>query len=486
MSVPPDAITGLLQSLQQQQQPQGGILGNAMSDPNAVLGMSLLANSNTPGRFGSILGRSMMDAQNFQNQQQLQKLNIAQQALALGRTGQQFNAINDYMSTDQANQGGAEGGNGLLATSAPGQSAQTPPLTAPVQVPPGLNPPTANSAPIPSRTQFDVPQGDVFSTTSISGHTPRQFMGLQLAFGEKPNEAEKATRELQLQTAQAAMKPRIGLLDQLVDSDQPSQMVKASGPLQQFWYQSAPSYGISPTNMTDDNVRRVASARRNELASWAQLPTVAPPTPLQTVQTGVGGSIQIDPKTHKITAGAPQQETAQFVMPDGTIKLMTKAQGMAKGLSPYEAGTYVNPGTSSSIAQQIASYKMAPLTGQALRTAQGQDTMRQVMAIDPGYDATRFAVKSQARTAFATGQQGNTVRSLSVATDHLDQLAAAARELQNTGIPGANSVANFFGKQIGNPAVTNFDSMKEIVSDEVVKAVVGTSGAAGDREAIKS
>jgi hypothetical protein len=120
-----------------------------------------------------------------------------------------------------------------------------------------------------------------------------------------------------------------------------------------------------------------------------------------------------------------------------------------------------------------------------LRTPQGQAVMAAVKQLNPDYDATTYATKQQARERFATGKQGDIVRSLSVATSHLDQLSEAADALNNGGIPAANKIANAWAKATGNSNVTNFDAMKEIVGDEVVKAVLGSGGAQDDRQAIK-
>jgi hypothetical protein len=112
--------------------------------------------------------------------------------------------------------------------------------------------------------------------------------------------------------------------------------------------------------------------------------------------------------------------------------------------------------------------------------------MARVKQLNPNYDATFFATKNKARMAFATGKQGDTVRSLSVATDHLDQLQDAANALKNGDISLANRIANTWGQQTGHPEVTNFNAMVEIVGDEVAKAVIGSgAGGQGDREGIK-
>jgi hypothetical protein len=108
-----------------------------------------------------------------------------------------------------------------------------------------------------------------------------------------------------------------------------------------------------------------------------------------------------------------------------------------------------------------------------------------VYKLNPSYDASTYAVKQQAREAFATGTQGDTTRSLSVATDHLGQLSVAATAMQNHDTKVLNRIGNYFSQEFGGTSVPNFDAMKELVGDEVSKAVIGSAGAVADREPIK-
>lgn len=283
MGASPDFMTGLLQMMQQGQGQQGqGITGGLMSDPNGLLGLSLLANSNTPGKFGSIFGRSALQANDIGLQNQNAQLDLMQKKLALGMMGQKLNALAGWNTptTNEANQAEAQ------TTGAPNAPPVLPTqqtLGAPGQPMPGQPTVAPGAGAPPQRTGFDVPQRDVFSLP-INGHTPDQYKNLQMYyFGKDAGEAEKSSRDLQLGTAQALVKPKLELLDQVTKSDQSAAMVRASQPLTQLWNQAAPKYGVDPNQMTDANVRRVMSARRNELASWAQLPTEAPP--VQMVET---------------------------------------------------------------------------------------------------------------------------------------------------------------------------------------------------------
>jgi hypothetical protein len=108
--------------------------------------------------------------------------------------------------------------------------------------------------------------------------------------------------------------------------------------------------------------------------------------------------------------------------------------------------------------------------------------MRRVMEINPNYDATTYAAKLKGAKDFATGQQGNALRSVETANAHLDQMGELVDALNNGNIPIVNRIANAYQQQTGNPAPTNFEAVKNIIGQEVVKAIVAGGGSAGERD----
>lgn len=88
-------------------------------------------------------------------------------------------------------------------------------------------------------------------------------------------------------------------------------------------------------------------------------------------------------------------------------------------------------------------------------------------------------------TDFVKGPQtAKTVQSQNVAMEHLTTLNDAVDALNQGDIPAFNSATNTLAKQTGKPAPTNFELGKTFVSDELAKAVMGTTGASVDRENI--
>lgn len=189
------------------------------------------------------------------------------------------------------------------------------------------------------------------------------------------------------------------------------------------------------------------------------------------------------------TAQAISPITTQTAANTDVAKLdaRAKAAGFAPGSEQYQSfmatnGQLGNPGAIDSTAKMIADYKMPPLTGFAMRTPWGQNVMAKVSAIDPKWNATVYGQRVQAMKDFGTGQQGNTVRFLNVAISHLNVLDKLGTALANGDVQTINKITQRYHQEFGTAAPQNFDAAKQIVADEVIKAVVGTGGAQADRE----
>lgn len=136
------------------------------------------------------------------------------------------------------------------------------------------------------------------------------------------------------------------------------------------------------------------------------------------------------------------------------------------------------------LVKNIAEYKTDPRT---LSTKGGQRERFLAMAAqyNPNFDQINYAERLKAVKDFATGTQGNTVRSMNVGISHLNTLADLATALNNHDVQAVNSISNTIKTQFGVPAPTNFETAKGIVGDEIVKAIVGARGSLADREEAK-
>ena len=92
------------------------------------------------------------------------------------------------------------------------------------------------------------------------------------------------------------------------------------------------------------------------------------------------------------------------------------------------------------------------------------------------------ATKTKATKDFSTGTQGRQVTAFNTAIDHLATMDKLSDALQNGDVKLINSLGNTIARQTGQPAPTNFDAAKQIVTAEVIKAVVASGGGVTERQ----
>ncbi|MDA8249420.1 MAG: hypothetical protein M0Z28_09585 [Rhodospirillales bacterium] len=137
-------------------------------------------------------------------------------------------------------------------------------------------------------------------------------------------------------------------------------------------------------------------------------------------------------------------------------------------------------------AKMIANYQMPPLAGYAMRSPYGQKVMARVAELNPTYQTEQYNSRNKAVSAFSTGKQGDTVRFLNTSISHLDTLQQAVDALSTGNVRALNALTNNFQREFGVAAPTNFETVKNIVGQEIVKAITGSSGAESDRQAAQN
>lgn len=136
-------------------------------------------------------------------------------------------------------------------------------------------------------------------------------------------------------------------------------------------------------------------------------------------------------------------------------------------------------------AKAVANYQMDAKTAQAglYRVPGAAIALKNmVMQLNPNYREQDFAASNAAQKAFATGRQGDTVRSMNVAIQHLNVMQQLADAMNNGDVQAINAAKNFFKTQFGSEAPTDFNIGKGIVGDEVTKAIIGSRGGVSDRQ----
>lgn len=453
-------------------------LAQGMQSPLFALGTGLIAGAQP----GSNPGTALQAAAQGQQAETIHAQQIAQKNLWLQALG---HGLHNIMGSPQGQQPSAQGQQppGGLMAPAPvaGPYSPAPNAAQPSGVPGA--PTQGTQAPAPSA--FAIPTPDQISAIPVGGMPAQTLRMMAMIQGQSPLAADQQIRAQQLAIAKQHYGPTLATLDTLTKAQSPTQYVKASPALMAQWQQIAPGLGFDPAKgFTDPNVRTAFGFLRNKIAGALSEPTVAPPVQMSQFGGPLNSLYSRNPVTNAVTQVRGEEPLKEVVGQNGNVSYVPASK--ASGQQAFNSDTYVNPTTTQGMARMIANYEIAPLSGYALRSGQGQAIMAAVKQINPQYDSTQFTTKQRARQAFATGKQGDTVRSLGVATNHLDQLSQAADALAQHDFPTFNKLVNAIGVHVtGANPVTNFNAMREIVGDEVVKAVVGSSGAEGDRQAIK-
>lgn len=104
-----------------------------------------------------------------------------------------------------------------------------------------------------------------------------------------------------------------------------------------------------------------------------------------------------------------------------------------------------------------------------------------VMKENPNWTADIYPTVKKTVMDFSTGKQGQTVKALNTATDHLETLKELSDAVKNGNVQLFNRIANAYATNTGNPAPSNLATAAQIVGAEIVKGISGASGGVEDR-----
>jgi len=126
----------------------------------------------------------------------------------------------------------------------------------------------------------------------------------------------------------------------------------------------------------------------------------------------------------------------------------------------------------------------AGLRTQVMNRATEMSTGKAPADVAGGIVAAKQDVASRGKAVkdFSTGIQGRQVNAFNTAVDHLSTMDKLTDALSNGDVKAINSVGNIIARQTGQPAPTNFDAAKQIVTAEVIKAVVASGGGVTERQ----
>lgn len=197
----------------------------------------------------------------------------------------------------------------------------------------------------------------------------------------------------------------------------------------------------------------------------------------------------------------PGQSFTKTVTPGEALQSQDQAKSRAQAERHWQAEQNAgdnSPITDAAIVNAAARYNLdgtLPPMGMGANAAAGRSRiLNKAAELAAGIDPTEqramqlaykgdVKAKAAAVQAFTSGKLGNTVRSFNVLQSHLDTFSNMADALDNGNMQALNKISNAWAAQTGKAAPTNFEAIKHIVGDEIVKAVTGSAGALGDREA---
>ncbi len=204
-------------------------------------------------------------------------------------------------------------------------------------------------------------------------------------------------------------------------------------------------------------------------------------------------SIGIDPATGRQTQGTRvfDTKTGQSTF-QPWVQTGKQGAGAAANLPPEAWNAHGDeflgylPPQDRQFIKKVANYDIDPKTF-STRGGSREDALKEASQYDPSFDQKIYNERFNAVNRFATGTQGQTVKSLNVAIDHLGTLSGLTDALNNGNVRAVNQIGNWVQTELGKPAPTNFNSAKQIVADEVLKAVLGTgAGTQLDREQLQA
>ena len=325
--------------------------------------------------------------------------------------------------------------------------------------------------------------------------------------GKDPNEAVAKAQELQKNAMENDIQRRkiqaqgpMDLAESVASDPNADQIIKNNPSLQQQWIALAPRLGLDPfKDLTAANARRVATFGYNQLG--AGIPGFTPkpmPNPLQTTQRGLGESIQTDPLTGKVSQGAPALPTDKYDV-NGNIVELTKAQGVAQGLQPHDAGLLAAQQITPQAREQA--YQVAKSTGALTEALAGRDPYAQAQiasyvakrAGEDGVSGLAMAAKQQAFKASQkvvddftdpSGKAGGALVAINTAVKHVGALGPLIDAMGSGNVTRINQARQAYQTATGVPAPTNYATLANMAVGEINKAVTANGGDAAERESI--
>lgn len=201
---------------------------------------------------------------------------------------------------------------------------------------------------------------------------------------------------------------------------------------------------IAGSTTTDQHIKMMAARNKQEQDDWARKHGDA----TLSEQIRHGKAMESKPNSAMIMMNQSPSDT------DNSAKVY--ADRLVKGLEPW-------PGQ--------VSLRTDPVVRAGVQMAR---------EMDHEFNSSTHVQRQKTQQAFTTGKQGDTVNTLNTAMGHLAELSDLEEALGNGNYPSLNAVSNVRKKQTGDPTITQFETVRKAVADEVTKVWRNTGGSEKD------
>jgi uncharacterized membrane protein len=286
--------------------------------------------------------------------------------------------------------------------------------------------------------------------------------------------ADKLTAELPGVTADAQAKARQNVIAQLTTAPTPAAY-------NQILNDAKVPHGALPSaqQVFDATGKPIPTA----MASLRQLGM----TPDQQAVTGQAAANAAQTAAHNKVE--EQQGAGRLSVEQGRLGIENKKFNATIGAGLDANGQPVQPVMGpdgkpavNPTAAAIAGYQIPPPSPRTLASPAGQNLLRQVLAVNPSFDATQFPKRNKITQDFsASGASGKAITSTDTALAHLNTISTAGQAMKSGDVQMLNRLANSLGAQVGQSPQITYDAIVQTVAPEVSKAVIGGTGGEADR-----
>jgi len=208
----------------------------------------------------------------------------------------------------------------------------------------------------------------------------------------------------------------------------------------------------------------------------ARVPLVAAQTKEATARVPL-----IAAETAKARADAAKSglEAGQLQQVAGAMKAGAATPDVPAGQKNDEYLKHLEPAQAAQV-KALAEGRMQFPSGFALRSPYWQGMLQAVAKYDPSFDAVNYNARAKTRSDFTSGKSAQQVNAINTVIGHLSTLREAADALNNSDFPMFNRLANTVSQATGSPKVTNFNTVKKAVADEVTRVWRQAGGSVED------